>query len=141
MVICSRNMIRGVRSLNHMILENVCVCVRACVCVCVYLCVCMCVCVCVCVCVCDLSFYSVDINRRVLIFFVFFYLMAGQKSVFWLGRSVFVLFRIFDFLKILSYFWFFFNDRYFNRIYGIRKRIKKPIFKKKLFFYLLRFFC
>ena len=31
------------------------------------------VCVCVCVCVrLDLSFYSVDFNRRVLIFFVFF---------------------------------------------------------------------
>ena len=43
-------MIRDVRSLYHMILENVCMdgcprvraCVRACVCVCVYVCVCVC---------------------------------------------------------------------------------------------------
>ena len=47
----------------HMILENVCVdmCVRACVCV--YVCVCIRL---------DLSFYPVDFNRRVIIFFVFF---------------------------------------------------------------------
>ena len=48
-------------------------------------CVCVCVGVCVGVCVCirqDLSFYSVDFNRAGLIFFVFFCVIAGQKSVF-----------------------------------------------------------
>ena len=66
-------------------------------------CVRACVRACVCVCVC-------------------------QKSVFWLGWCVFVLFRIFYFLKN------FFNSRvdiYLNRVGSIRKRIKIPIFSKK----------
>ena len=42
----------------------------------------------------DLSFYSVDFNRTGLIFFVFFSVIAGQKSVFWSGRRcVLVLFQ------------------------------------------------
>ena len=114
-----------------MIFEK-CLCVCVCMCVCARVCVCararVCVCVCVCVCVrLDLSFYSVGFNRRVLIFFVFC-VMAGQKSVFLLGRCVFVLFRIFYFLKIVFRFFLIVGSRYFNRMSGIRKRIKIPVF-------------
>ena len=60
----SRNIIRGVRSLFHRILENVCV--RTCVCVWVWVCVCVCVGL-------YLRIYAVDFNQIVLIFFCFFF--------------------------------------------------------------------
>ena len=69
----SRNIIRGVRSLFHMILENVCVCVRACVRACV--------CVCVCTYIALSRIYAVDFNRIVLIFFLFFYCEFGKKII------------------------------------------------------------
>ena len=47
------------------------------------------------------------------------------------GRCVFVLFRIFDFLKIYFCFFLMIESRYFNRMGIIRKRIKIPIFSKK----------
>ena len=93
--------------------------------------------ICVCVCVCirqDLSFYSIDFNRTGLISFVFFCVIACQKSVFWLGRCVLVLFRIFNFLKIYFCFFLMVGSRYFNRIGSTRKRIKKPIFSRKNYF-------
>ena len=114
----------------------VCVCVRAYarVCMCVRACVCVCVCVCVWVggwrwCV------RVDFNRTGLIFFVFFCVMAGQKSVFWLGRCVFVLFQIFYFIKIYFCFFSMIGLRYFNRMCIIRKRIKIPIFSLNVFYF------
>ena len=79
----------------------------------------------------DLSFYLVNFNRRVLIFFVFFCVMAGQKSVFWSGRYVFVLFPIFYFLKIYFLFFLIIESRYLNRMGSIQKRIKIAIFSKQ----------
>ena len=66
-------------------------------------------------------------------FLCFFCVMAGQKFVFWFGRCVFVLFRIFDFLKIVFRFFIMIGSRYLNRMGIIRKRIKIPIFSKKNF--------
>ena len=76
----------------------------------------------------DLSFYLIDFNRTGLIFFVFF----GQKSVFRLGRCVFVFFSNFYFLKIYFCFFSKMGLRYFNRICIIRKRIKNLYLKKKI---------
>ena len=56
-------MIRGVRSLNYMILENVCMDVCVCVCARARVCVCVCVCVYVCMYVCIplyLRIYAAD---------------------------------------------------------------------------------
>ena len=157
-------MIRGVRSLYHMILENVymdvvgvCVCVCVCVwvrawvraCVrgyvhacaraCVRACVCMCVCVCVCVrvCVCIPLYLRInagDFNRVGIIFFYFSILNGGRKQFFMISRFVFVLCRIFEFRKI--YFWFFLmiELKIFIRVGRIRRSIKKLYFKKKLLF-------
>ena len=55
---------------------------------CLYGCMNVCVCVCICVYVCIrqvLSFYSVDFNRKGLIFLVFC-VLAGPKSVFFLCK-------------------------------------------------------
>ena len=63
----------------------------------------------------------------------FFCVIAGQKSVFLLGRSVYVLFRIFDFLKIV--FLFFFNDGI--KIFGwvaVERELKYLYFLKKIIF-------
>ena len=60
-------------------------------------------------------------------------MIAGQKSVFLLGRSVYVLFRIFDFLKIV--FLFFFNDGI--KIFGwvaVERELKYLYFLKKIIF-------
>ena len=59
--------------------------------------------------------------------------MAGRKSIFWLGRCVFVLFRIFDYLIVFRFF-LIIGSRYLNRMGSIRKRIKIPIFSKKIIF-------
>ena len=113
-----------------------CVCVCVCVCarVCARVCVCVCVYVCVCVCVCvrlDLSLYSVDFNRTGLIFFVFL-CDNGSKILFLLGQCVFVLFRIFYFLKTVFRFFLMIGSRYLNQMNSIQKRIKIPLFKKKI---------
>ena len=92
-----------------------CMCVRACVRACVRtrVCVCVCVCVCVSVCVCvlrlNLSFYSVDFNRIVLIFFVFFLCDGGSKIRFLIGSMRFCFITNFRFSQNL--FLIFFNDR------------------------------
>ena len=103
-----------------------------CVCACVRACACACACVCVCVCVrLDLSFYSVDFNRRVLIFFVFL-CYGGSKIRFLIGPIRFCF--ISNFLLSLNFIFNFFlmiGLRYLNRMGSIRKRIKIPIFSKK----------
>ena len=88
--------------------------VRACMRACVRVCVCS-----------TLSILSGEFS-----FSSVFLCDGGQKSVFWLGRCVFVLFRIFYFLKM--YFWFFWmiGSRYFNLMGSIRKRINIPISSK-----------
>ena len=89
--------------------------------------------VCVCVCACirlDLSFYSVDFNRTGLIFV--FLCDGGSKIRFSVGRCVFVLFRIFDFLKIYFRFLSIIGLRYFNQMGIIQKKTKIPIFSKKI---------
>ena len=86
----------------------------------------------------DLSFYSVDFNRTGLIFFVFFCVMAGQKSVFWLGPCVFVLLRICYVLKIYICFFSMIGLRYFNWMGIIRKKIASYhgffVINKNMFF-------
>ena len=113
------------------------------VCVCVH----MRVRVCVCVCVCIYAWISAS-TRSILTgqvsFSLFFCVIAGQKSVFRLGRCVFVSFQIFDFLKIYFLFFLFFlmiGSRYFNWMGSIRKRIKILIFSTKRIVQLSRFFC
>ena len=67
----------------------------------------------VCVCLCirlDLSFYSVDFNRRVLIFFVFFLCDGGSKIRFFIGPMRFCF--ISNFLFSQNLFLIFFNDRF-----------------------------
>ena len=73
----------------------------------------MCVCVCVGVCACvfirlDLSFYSVDFNRRVIIFIVF--LCDGGSKISFLIRPMRFCF-ILNFLFSQNLFLIFFNDR------------------------------
>ena len=82
-------MIRGVRSLNHMILENVCMVV--------------CVCVCVCVCV----YMYTDLSPNLLILF-FFYLEFWKKIIFYDSPFRFCFMSNFRFSKNL--FFNFFND-------------------------------
>ena len=112
----------------------VCVYVRVCVCVCVCVSVCVCVCVRVCVCVCirlDLSFYSVDFNRRVLIFIVFL-CDGGSKLRFLIGPMRF--FFYFEFSVLSKLIFVFFNDKVeiFESEGSIRKRIKIPCKVHKL---------
>ena len=87
----SRNIIRGVRTLYHMILENVCmdVCVCACVCVRIPL---------------YLRIYAVDFNRTVLMFFVFFYSVFGMKIIFYDSPIHFCFISNFWFSKKNVYF-------------------------------------
>ena len=99
----------------------VCACVRACVGVCVRVCVCVCVCV------------WISVSTRLILtghFLFVFWFNGGQKSVFWLG-CVFVLFRIFDFLKIIFCLFLMINSKYLYRMGIIRKESKIPIFSKK----------
>ena len=129
----------SVRSLYHMILENVCMDVCGCACVraCVRTCVCVCVCECLCVCAripFYLRIYAVAFNRVQLIFFCFFYSEFGKKIIFYDSPISFCFMLNFRFSNNL--FLIFFNDR--TRIFELggrhSKEHKKSIFYKKNYF-------
>ena len=108
----SRNMNISVRSLYHMILENVCVDVCVCVCACVYIYMCVCVCVCVCVrvyvcvrvCACVYVYRFISGSTRSILtgwdsfFFVFLFRIREENNFIWFTDSFlfYVEFSIFE---------------------------------------------
>ena len=79
----------------------------------------------------DLSFYSVDFNRRVLIFFVFFVWWRVKNPLSdWVDAFLFY-FEFSIFSKFIFDFFLMIESRYLNRMGS--KRIKIHIFSKKKF--------